>query len=232
MTYNGGANDGNQASGEQTSIGAGGTETSGPVTGQTVSAGEGSPNQSTLSGSASGSPVILQALGTDANIGIQLIPKGTGIVKVPALTATGTVNLTGVGGLNSVGIYNFGPIVNAGGSFIDSEVVGALDTVGNGTITAALFGGQIISRGGAQTAAFTDTTDTAANIIAQFGSNTGTLKIRILNTTADVETIAGGAGVTIDGNDTIAAGAYRDFLVSMNATNSTVTLTNLGTGTV
>lgn len=225
MGYNGGASDGNQASGESTSIGAG-------VTALTVSAGGGLANQSTLTGSASGSPVLIQAAGSDANIGIQLVPKGTGIVKVPAFTSTGTVNLTGTGGLNSVGIYNFGPIVNAGGAFIDSEVVGALDTVGDATISAALFGGQVISRGGAQTAAFTDTTDTAANIISQFGDNTGTLKIRILNTTADVETIAGGAGVTISGNDTIAAGAYRDFLVSMNAGTTTVTLTNLGTGTV
>ena len=231
MAYNGGANDGNQATGEVTTV-PGGITTFGPLNGLTVNGGYGQANQGILQGAVAGSPVQIQASGSDANIGIQLVPKGTGVVKVPALTATGTVNLTGVGGLNSVGIYNFGPIVNAGGAFIDSEVVGALDTVGNGTITAALFGGQVISRGGSQSAAFTDTTDTAANIIAQFGSNTGTLKIRILNTTADVETIAGGAGVTIDGNDTIAAGAYRDFLVSMNATNSTVTLTNLGTGTV
>ncbi len=226
------ANDGNQTSGSPTNIGSGGLTTAGPVNAGTLEAGNALANQSTLSGAAIGSPVLIQAQGSDANIGIQLVPKGTGVVKVPALDATGTVNLTGAGGLNSVGIYNFGPIVTAGGAFIDAKSVGALDTVGNGTITAALFGGQIISRGGAQTAAFTDTTDTAANILSQFSDNGGTLKIRILNTTADIETIAGGAGVTISGNDTIAAGAYRDFLVTMDIANTTVTFTNLGTGTV
>lgn len=226
------ANDGNQSNGKGSSFDAGGISTLGPVEGKTLEAGNGLANQGVLEGSAAGSPVLLNAQGSDANIAIQLVPKGTGAVKVPGLDATGTVNFTGNGGLNSVGIYNYGPIVNAGGSIIDAEAVGALNTVGNGTITAALLGGQIVSRGGSQTAAFTDTTDTAANIIAQFGNNSGTLKVRILNTTADVETIAGGAGVTISGNDTIAAGAYRDFLVTMDTANTTVTFTNLGTGTV
>lgn len=227
-----GALDGNQTNGKGSNFDAGGISTYGPVNALTVEAGNGQANQVVLEGAGAGSPPQIVAQGSDVNISIELAPKGAGAVKVPGLNATGPVNFTGNGGLNSVGIYNYGPIVTAGGSIIDAEAVGALDTVGNGTLTVALLGGQIVSRGGSQTAAFTDTTDTAANIITQFGSNSGTLKVRILNTTADVETIAGGTGVTISGNNTIAAGAYRDFLLTMDTANNTVTLTNLGTGTV
>ena len=48
-----------------------------------------------------------------------------------------------------------------------TSVITALNTVGNGTITAAGIVGKNTQRGGAQaSAAFTDTTDTAVNIIA------------------------------------------------------------------
>lgn len=224
--------DGNQTSGKGSSYDAGGLSTLGPVEAGSLEAGNGLANQAVMTGSVAGSPVVIEAQGSDTNIQITLSPKGTGTVTVPALKATGTVTFTGGNGLNSTGIFNSGPFVTDGSPIIDAESVGALDTVGNGIIAAALFGGQIVSRGGAQTAAFTDTTDTAANILAQFGDNGGTLKIRILNTTADIETIAGGAGVTVSGNDTIAAGAYRDFLVTMDTVNTTVILTNLGTGTI
>lgn len=40
-----------------------------------------------ISPSATGTPLLLSALGTDANIGIQLIPNGTGAVIVPSGTA-------------------------------------------------------------------------------------------------------------------------------------------------
>ena len=95
------ANDGNQTSGSPTNIGSGGLTTAGPVNAGTLEAGNALANQSTLSGAAIGSPVLIQAQGSDANIGIQLVPKGTGVVKVPALDATGTVNLTGAGVLAS-----------------------------------------------------------------------------------------------------------------------------------
>jgi len=53
------------------------------------------------------------------------------------------------------------------GSTSNTQVATALNTVGAGTITAAGIIGRVTTRGGAQLSApFTDTTDTAAAIIA------------------------------------------------------------------
>ena len=99
----------------------------------------------------------------------------------------------------------------------------ALTTVGAGSLTAALLLGQLVVRSG-PTAAFTDTTDTAANIIAAIltaapsaaigfsfdayiVNNTGNA-----NTTGYAQTIAAGTGVTLSGVTAIApncVGLYR-----------------------
>lgn len=80
------------------------------------------------------------------------------------------------------------------------EVVTPITTVGAGTLTAAAIAGGVINRSG-PTAAYTDTTDTAANIIAalpnaQLGQS---WEATIVNTTGFAETIAGGTGVTLSG---------------------------------
>lgn len=73
-----------------------------------------------------------------------------------------------------------------------------ISTVGNGTLTGAgLIGGQI-SRNG-PTAAFTDTTDTAAAILVADGGDFvpgDSFQVRIKNLTAFPQTIQAGAGVT------------------------------------
>lgn len=77
----------------------------------------------------------------------------------------------------------------------------AITTVGNGTLTgAALVGGQIARTG--PTAAFTDTTQTAAQIVAalpQFVSG-ATIFFRIKNATLFQQTLAAGNNVTLPGN--------------------------------
>lgn len=217
-----GALDGNQTNGKGSKFDAGGISSLGPISGGTILAGNGLANQPTLEGAASGSPVVILAQGTDANISLNLIPKGTGNVELNG----GNGNLLGNnatfnGEVAAQAIQSNTPV-------IDNEVVGSLTTVGNGTITAALLQGLIVSRGGSQTGAFTDTTDTAANIISAFGGNTGTVRVRIINNTADTQTIAGGSGVTISGTATLATNTFRDFLLTM--TSTTVTLTNIGSG--
>ena len=116
----------------------------------------------------------------------------------------------------------------------------AVTTVGNGTLLAAALLGQFITRSG-PVGAFTDTTDTAANILtALFGLNNVaagvTFAVRYINTTASVATLAGGTGVTLTANTgatlaipatsvatilftTVAGGTLTALVVFRNATN-------------
>lgn len=85
-------------------------------------------------------------------------------------------------------------LIGGGSSIVNTTI----STVGNGTLTAAgLIGGQISRLG--PTAAYTDTTDTAAAIIAAEGgafTSGSSFITRIKNFTAYPQTIAGGTGVT------------------------------------
>lgn len=103
------------------------------------------------------------------------------------------------------------------------EVITALSTVGAGTITAAGIAGGVTSRSGSQSGTpFTDTTDTAANIV------TATPNIRVgesfeytyQNTTNAVATITGGTGVTVSGITSVGAGNSARFLLTYTATNT------------
>ena len=143
-------------------------------------------------------------------------------------------------GNNITGIYNpnnvtFQPLVVPSSiqaiSETDARLTTTNATVGATTLTAANLFGETLIRGGTQTAAFTDTTDTAANILAQFNNPpTGyRWRTRILNTTSYTETIAAGTGVTISGTATIAAGAWRDYDFAVTS-SSAITMTNVGSG--
>ena len=83
----------------------------------------------------------------------------------------------------------------------------AVNTVGGTTLAAAAIVSADIVRGGVQVAAFTDTTDTASNIIAQLPSATigQASRARILNVTLFAQTVAAGAGVTLAGKPFIVA---------------------------
>lgn len=78
-----------------------------------------------------------------------------------------------------------------------NEVITALTTVGAGTITAAGIAGGVTNRTGS-TAAYTDTTDTALNIIAAVpGGFVGqSWEYTYFNNTLGLATLAGGVGVT------------------------------------
>lgn len=100
----------------------------------------------------------------------------------------------------------------------------AITTVGAGTLTAAALVGGVINRSG-PTSAFTDTTDTAANIAAVLGgsSNTpasaGSFMVDIKNTTAFAQTLAGGTGVTFSGSTITPPNSVSSWLyVSTSAT--------------
>jgi hypothetical protein len=81
------------------------------------------------------------------------------------------------------------------------------------------------------------TTDTAANIIAAIPQAQrypgATYKLRIINSSsgAFAWTVAGGSGVTVTGTATVAQNTWREFMVTLGSTLTTVTLQSIGTGT-
>jgi hypothetical protein len=100
----------------------------------------------------------------------------------------------------------------------------SITTVGNGTLTAAALVSGIITRTG-PTAAYTDTTDTAVNIVAgltAYVANESSF-VQIKNATAYVQTIAAGSGVTLSGIVAIPAYSVGIYLMTINST-SAVTL--------
>lgn len=109
----------------------------------------------------------------------------------------------------------------------------ALNTVGNGTITAAGIVGTVTARGGAQSgSAFTDTTDTAALIIAAMpaGAQTNASFLwRYQNTTNANATIAAGSGVTLSGNSIVPSLMWSEYLV-VKTSGSTVSITFVDAG--
>jgi hypothetical protein len=87
-------------------------------------------------------------------------------------------------------------LVGAGGTI---DIVNtAITTVGNGVLTSAGLVGGLITRTG-PVAAYTDTTDAAAAIVAATSGFTlgATIFMRIKNATAFLQTLAAGTGVTL-----------------------------------
>ena len=110
-----------------------------------------------------------------------------------------------------------------------SFVSTAITTVGNGTLAgAALVGNQIVRTG--PVAAYSDATDTAANIIAAFpgGVASGSSIVGIKNATAYTQTITAGTGVTLP--PTVIIPPYSVGMYAVVPTSGTaVTLTHLQT---
>lgn len=106
----------------------------------------------------------------------------------------------------------------------------AITTAGAGTLTASALAGGIIVRSG-PTGAYTDTTDTAALILAALSDPAvgETFEVTIKNTTAFNETVAGGSGVTISGLSLIAPNSWVSYSLNV-ATASTITLTSIEAG--
>lgn len=97
------------------------------------------------------------------------------------------------------------PVVNAAVTTDGAETLGGDDIVGG-----------VITRSGSS-AAFTDTTDTAVNIIAEIATPvTGmTWELTIKNTTNFVQTLVGGVDVTLSGQDKIPANCTARFLCTV-----------------
>lgn len=105
-----------------------------------------------------------------------------------------------------------------------------LTTVGAGTVTGAAITAGVTVRGGAQSAtAFTDTTDTAANIItAQPNAHIGISWLYIYqNNTNAAATLTGGTGVTVSGITLVPANSSAEYLVTYTAA-ATITIAGLG----
>lgn len=98
----------------------------------------------------------------------------------------------------------------------------AISTVGAGTLTAAAIVGGLITRSGS-TAAFTDTTDTAAAIVAAIETAGGvpeagmSFYLKIINTTAFLDTLAGGSNVTLAGISAIPGISTLTALVTLTS---------------
>ncbi len=110
-------------------------------------------------------------------------------------------------------------------------VATALTTVGAGTITAAGIVGGLTTRGGTQSAAaFVDTTDTAANIIAALpNANIGqSFFWTYRNNTDGTPTITAAAGVTVTGG-IVPKNSWATFLVSYTAA-ATITMVRVAEG--
>lgn len=104
----------------------------------------------------------------------------------------------------------------------------AITTAGAGTLTAAALLGGVITRTG-PTAAYTDTTDTAALIIAALPALVpvgASIMVTIKNTVAFPATVAGGTSVTVSGQSIIPPNSVGTFLLTY-ATATTVTVVGI-----
>ncbi len=155
---------------------------------------------------------------------------------VPSLSA-GLVTLgwarftTGSG---NVAGKDWGQIIGAGGTMAASgmQTLLALGGAGAQTITAAdIVAGYSLRSG--QTAAVTDTLDTASDIVAAIPNcAVGTsFKFRSLNEGPYTQTIGAGAGITLAGTVTVAASTWREWMgVVTSVTTPAITFTNIGSG--
>jgi len=154
-----------------------------------------------------------------------------------ALEGNEIIYVQGVSDLGSPAATQFPTTTGAIAALAESfdstdQALTALNTVGAGTLTASLIVGGGILRGGTQSgSAFTDTSATAALIIAalptwaQVGQS---FELVYVNNTDAVATIAGGTGVTVSGITTVQPNMVARYLVTY-ASSTTVTMAGLGT---
>ena len=103
------------------------------------------------------------------------------------------------------------------------EVITTINTVGAGTLTAASILGLVIARTGTQVAIFTDTTATAAQIIAALPPSAGigtSFEVIYNNNTAYTATITGGIGVTVSGITSVYPNGWVTYLFTYTAANT------------
>lgn len=122
--------------------------------------------------------------------------------------------------------------IHTPGSFV-SPLNTPLTTVGAGTILAAGISGGVTLRGGTQIAAFTDTSDTAANIITLLSQGSSILGqsqfYTYTNNTIFPATISGGTNCTVSGVTIVPANSWVKYLVTFTAAG-TVTMVGIEQG--
>lgn len=171
---------------------------------------------------------------------VQTLAAGAGVTLVPAAPVVpplscgnyfGTVGGTAASPTVTFTHMTTVPIYVA--ARIADEQAVALTTVGAGTVTPAGMNAGVTTRGGVQSAGFTDTTDTADNIIAGVSALTavigGAVEWAYVNNTIFPATLAGGSGVSFSGQTIVAPNSYVKYLVTYTAA-STVVLTAIGYG--
>lgn len=152
--------------------------------------------------------------------------------KNPVAITGSTISSTGnmaTGGNHTVS----GALVSSGVSVGAKSPAPVTATVGTVLTAAQMLTGNILRSGPA--AAYTDTTDTAAAIVASIpGAQIGMgYELSIANTVAFAATIAAGAGVTLAGTTALAASSSRKFVVTITAIAiPAVTLTGISSGTL
>lgn len=155
---------------------------------------------------------------------------------VPGATAIQSANLTSdmmlpilAGPLSSVvSLGDLKAYVGVSASPVSTSIT----TVGDGVLTAAAIAGGVIVRSG-PVAAFTDTTDTAAAIIAALGADAvvGTsFYLIIKNITAFQQTLAAGTGVTLTGNKNVLSANSVGFYLVTYTSATAVTILGIFVG--
>jgi hypothetical protein len=106
-------------------------------------------------------------------------------------------------------------------ALITDPQASALNTVGAGTVLAASVNSGYTLRGGTQTAAFSDATDSAANLIAGVSAIANIVgsatEWTYVNNTIWPATLTAGANVTLTGASVIPANSWATYLVSYSA---------------
>ena len=139
----------------------------------------------------------------------------------------------------SAGLLARGPIFATGAS-VGALSVGSTTTAGANTLSAAQLVAGYFADGATQTAAFTITTDTAANILAALPlARVGTgIRFRFINndqsSTGYAGTLAGGTGVTIATtplpNPPVPKGGFMDYLFVFTSIGTSPALTVYSVG--
>lgn len=137
--------------------------------------------------------------------------------------------------VGATGAITASQIASAIGTLVSrNQSVATVSSATGVTLSAAEMVGGWILRTGAATGAITDTTDTAANLVAAYNASDtqvgSSFLLGINNTTGQTLTLAAGSGVTVAGTATINNDNTRVFLgVFTNVTSGSqaVTLTNV-----
>lgn len=167
----------------------------------------------------------------------ETITAGSG-VTLPVTTIVPPFSVTNyvatVVSTTAVTLVHIDTVPIATGANTTVPAVTALATVGAGTILAANFASGGTARGGAQSStAFSDTTDTAAAIIAasvNLVNKIGTSTLyRYVNNTNAPATIGGGSGVTVSGVTVVPPNSWAEYLITYTAA-ATLTMVGVSQG--